>query len=154
MIGKLVCGVGRYVAGEHLRLEDRRTTREYALWASMLHRCYGEVSMPVRPTYLSCTVGENFKEFQYFAGWCKGQVGYEMPGWQLDKDLLSLGNKVYSEDTCVFIPSQINILTVKRHACRGALPIGVGKSRCSRRKYRASIGRGQDFRRDLVTCLG
>ena len=45
--------------------------------------------------------------------------------FHLDKDLLIKGNKVYSENTCVFIPSEINSLLVKSTASRGKHLIGV-----------------------------
>ena len=40
-------------------------------------------------------------------------------------DLLIKGDKVYSEDTCVFIPVEINSLLTKREALRGEHLIGV-----------------------------
>ena len=36
---------------------------------------------------------------------------------------------MYSEDTCLFIPRDLNILLTKREACRGDLPIGVSLSK-------------------------
>ena len=39
--------------------------------------------------------------------------------------MLVKGNKVYSENTCVFIPKEINILLTKRTASRGEYLIGV-----------------------------
>ena len=50
-----------------------------------------------------------------------------MEGWCLDKDILVKGNKVYSPETCCFVPNEINILFTKGNSCRGALPIGVRK---------------------------
>jgi hypothetical protein len=43
----------------------------------------------------------------------------------LDKDILFKGNKIYSPETCVFVPSDINILFTKTNAKRGDFPIGV-----------------------------
>ena len=48
-----------------------------------------------------------------------------MDGFELDKDLLIKGNKVYSESTCVFIPQEINLLLTKSTARRGKHLIGV-----------------------------
>ena len=56
---------------------------------------------------------------------CHKQIGFGNEGWQLDKDLLVKGNKVYSESTCVFIPAEVNTLLTKRTASRGEHLIGV-----------------------------
>ena len=46
-------------------------------------------------------------------------------GYQLDKDILVKGNKIYSEDTCVFVPYEVNLFLTKTDAKRGLHPIGV-----------------------------
>ena len=43
----------------------------------------------------------------------------------LDKDILYKGNKVYSRETCIFVPQRINTLFTKRDKSRGDTPIGV-----------------------------
>ena len=43
----------------------------------------------------------------------------------LDKDILYKGNKVYSRETCIFVPKRINSLFVKRDNDRGNSPIGT-----------------------------
>ena len=100
-------------------------TKEYELWNSMLTRCYSDIFKKKRPTYEGCEVSENFKSYEYFYEWCNKQVGFDNEGRHLDKDLLVKGNKVYSENTCVFIPSEINSLLIKRAASRGKHLIGV-----------------------------
>ena len=100
-------------------------TKEYVLWSNMLERCYNDVYKKQRPTYGSCEVSENFKSFEYFYEWCNNQVGFSVDGFELDKDLLIKGNKVYSETTCVFLPREINLLLVKSTASRGEHLIGV-----------------------------
>ena len=81
------------------------------------------------PTYKDCEVSENFKSYEYFYEWCHKQIGFGVDGngnpFQLDKDLLIKGNKVYSESTCVFIPAEVNTLLVKRTASRGEYLIGI-----------------------------
>ena len=104
-------------------------TKECALWTSMLERCYSDAFKKKRPTYEGCKVSDNFKSYEYFYEWCNKQIGFGNDGngnpFQLDKDLLVKGNKVYSENTCVFIPSEINSLLIKCTASRGEHLIGV-----------------------------
>ena len=100
-------------------------TKEYALWHSMLRRCYSDTYKKKYPTYEGCKVSNKFKNYEYFHEWCNNQIGFSNDGWQLDKDLLTKGNKVYSEDSCIFIPQDINLLLTKCTASRGEHLIGV-----------------------------
>ena len=45
--------------------------------------------------------------------------------WCLDKDLLFVGNKTYSETACVFVPQEINVFFIDRGNDRGEYPVGV-----------------------------
>lgn len=130
---KLVQGVGindRSVAATL----NGKPKKEYTLWHSMLKRCYFEPYLEKRPTYVGCSVSDTFLYYHLFYNWCQTQVGFEKEGYQLDKDLLIKGNKLYSEDTCVFIPRDLNNLLTKANSIRGLLPIGVRKKRS---KFRA-----------------
>ena len=119
-----------------------RDTKEYKLWNNMLKRCYSTTFKNKQPTYEGCEVSENFKSYEYFYEWCNEQIGFGNVGFDLDKDLLLKGNKIYSENTCVFIPSEINLLLVKREASRGEHLIGV--SWCKRNKaFKARISRNK-----------
>ena len=100
-------------------------TKEYDLWKGMLRRCYSDSLKKKNPTYIGCEVSDKFKSYEYFYEWCNRQIGFGNQNWQLDKDLLIKGNKVYSENTCVFIPAEINLVLVKRTASRGEHLIGV-----------------------------
>ena len=123
-----VCGVG--VTGTKYPITvDDVITKEYLLWKNMLRRCYSDKSKKKYPTYKDCEVSDNFKSYEYFYEWCHEQVGFGVEGngnpFQLDKDLLIKGNKVYSEYSCVFIPTEINSLLIRREALRGKYLIGV-----------------------------
>ena len=100
-------------------------TKEYGLWVRMLERCYSDSFKKKNPTYIDCEVSDKFKNYEYFYEWCNKQIGFSNQGWQLDKDLLIKGNKVYSESTCVFIPAEINSVLTKSTASRGEYLIGV-----------------------------
>ena len=97
----------------------------YHTWNGMLQRCYNENLRQRHITYKDCTVSESFKYFSKFKKWYDKQVGHDTKGVQLDKDILVKGNKVYSEDTCCFVPKEINLLFTKADRIRGKYPIGV-----------------------------
>ena len=100
-------------------------TKEYDLWTGMLRRCYSDALKKKYPTYIDCEVSDKFKSYEYFYEWCHKQIGFNSKDWQLDKDLLVKGSKVYSENTCVFIPQEINLMLIKCDASRGEHLIGV-----------------------------
>jgi hypothetical protein len=145
----LVFGRGVYEKGKYKGSINGRHTKEKHLWAGILQRCYSKEYHQLKPTYETCTASDNFRNFQYFAGWCNHQVGFGLDDWQLDKDLLFSGNKLYSEDTCIFIPSHINMLLVKQSYPKiNATPQGVffrkdsGKYRaiCQSSKEKTNLG--------------
>jgi hypothetical protein len=43
----------------------------------------------------------------------------------LDKDILVKHNKIYSPETCIFVPQTINLLFTKQDKKRGDSPIGT-----------------------------
>ncbi len=51
--------------------------------------------------------------------------GCGLKGWALDKDIIQKGNKLYSKDTCCFVPAEVNHLLVKSDRIRGEYPVGV-----------------------------
>lgn len=109
---------------------DGKDAKEYALWRDMLRRCYNQKIQAKQPTYIGCRASDNFLNYSYFYDWCNHQTGFGKIGtngryWQLDKDILMPNNKIYSEDVCVFVPSEINTFFIDRGNDRGNWPIGV-----------------------------
>ena len=131
-------GVG--VVGDASTIIDGVVLKECKLWRGIIARCYNSGIHKNSPTYKDCSVSENFKYYPYFQEWCNKQIGFNEDGWHLDKDILIKGNKVYSEDTCCFVPQEINGLFIKRDAARGDLPIGVWYHKRDR-KYAAQVSR-------------
>ena len=109
---------------------DGKNVKEYDLWQSMLNRCFSEKFQTHRPTYKGCNVSDNFLNYAYFYDWCQEQIGFGKVDdkgryWQLDKDLLFVDNKTYSETTCVFVPNEINLFFIDSGNARGEYPVGV-----------------------------
>lgn len=103
----------------------------YERWSNMLTRCYSKSHLSKYPTYLGCSVCEQWLTFSNFKKWMEKQ---NWEGKHLDKDLLFPGNKLYSPDTCVFVNPDVNyfILVGKENG----LPTGVSVHKRSG-KYRA-----------------
>jgi hypothetical protein len=137
---KLTRGVGIYEKGTYKVTIDGRMTREYALWNHMLQRCDPNSHHRIRNTsYEGCSIHQNFINYQWFGEWCQTQIGFDHSDWQLDKDILVTGNKVYGPDTCVFVPSTVNMLFTYKQKNLGGYPPGV----CAYPrygKYKAAIG--------------
>ena len=128
-MSKLVCGVGFNDKTRPANV-DGKNVKEYVLWQSMLKRCFSDKCRSKNLTYKGCNVSDNFLNYSFFYDWCQEQIGFgkvDEKGryWQLDKDLLFVGNKTYSETTCVFVPHKINSFFADRGNARGEYPLGV-----------------------------
>lgn len=95
----------------------------YHQWDNLLTRCYSESYKARQPTYVGVTVCNEWLTASNFVAWYKAQ--YKEEGWQLDKDLLFVGNKVYSPTTCIYVPKWLNSFTNDSGGSRGDCLIGV-----------------------------
>lgn len=136
----LIHGVGVYTKGNYSSRIDGKITKEYHTWWDMLRRCYNKEYQIKYPTYVGCCVSEKFLNFQHFAEWCHSQIGFTNKGWHLDKDVLVEGNREYSEDTCCFIPNELNALLNKNSSRRGKYKIGVSYDK-HKGKFQALISK-------------
>lgn len=118
--------IGYLGVGKHKASVNRKHTHAYRIWHGMMARCYSDSVHKNRHTYEDCEVCPQWHNFQNFAQWYEDNY-YEIGGQEmhLDKDVLIKGNKVYSPETCVFVPKSINNLLVKSDSTRGDSPIGV-----------------------------
>ena len=119
-------GKGYLGEGEYKVRENGKLKKEYLIWYSMLKRCYDPKYQERNSTYKGCAVEEYLLNFQYMGKWIDENY-YEIPGEEmcLDKDILCKGNKIYSRETCIFVPQRINKLFTKRDNDRGDCPVGV-----------------------------
>ena len=119
-------GVGYLGEGKYKIWENGKDTEEYVIWRGMLMRCYDPEYQNKYPTYKGCKVENSWLNFQHMAEWIDENY-YNIPGerMHLDKDILCKGNKIYSRETCIFVPHRINSLFTKCNKTRGDNPIGV-----------------------------
>ena len=123
---KRTFGVGYLGEGEYKTKENGKHTRVYHTWENMLQRCYSEKFHKKYPTYIDCEVCEKWLNFQKYGKWFSDNY-YEIDNETmcLDKDILVKHNKIYSPETCVFVPQTINKLFVKSNKSRGDSVIGT-----------------------------
>lgn len=107
-------GVGRFSS----------ESESFAKWRSMLRRCYCDKYQDKQPTYAGCSSVPEWHNLQGFSEWIVSQPGWGELGWELDKDLLVLGNKIYGPEACVLLPKRINVMICSPRD-RGGIPAGV-----------------------------
>ena len=118
--GKGYVGVGKY---------DSKTHRgAYNIWKGVLQRVY----TTRHPSYNNTGVCNDWHNFQNFADWCYSQKFFNAKdikgkSYHLDKDILNTGIKIYSPETCCFVPSEINGLLIMYNTANkpSDLPLGV-----------------------------
>jgi len=120
----ILCNIGFIGFGKH---NSKNSKKYYQVWSSMIKRAYSGS----HPSYKNVTVCEDWHNFQNFVSWIsnKWNTEYMDKTWHLDKDILIKSNKIYSTETCCFVPSEINSLIIRCDKSRGDLPIGVSLKR-------------------------
>lgn len=97
-------GVGRFSTDP----TNPKTYKVYKAWIGMIERCSSvdkKLRDPSSVLSYSCSEWHNL---QVFGEWYCSQKGWDEPKWQLDKDLMGSGNKLYSPETCVILPPVLN----------------------------------------------
>lgn len=118
---KLVYGVG--IKGNESTVDlNGNHLQSYYRWSNMIKRCYSLTIHKKYTTYIGCTVCEEWKLYSNFKLWFDKNY---IDGYELDKDILIDGNKIYSPETCCFVPRYINLLFTDSNKSRGLYPIGV-----------------------------
>lgn len=120
-------GIGNYTSSKNRKI--------YISWANMFKRCYSELE----EAYKNTRVCDDWHNFQVFAEWFDKNY---IEGFALDKDILVKGNKIYSPETCCFVPQEVNNLFVKSKREDGESVLGVYHIKKTN-KFRANIGIGK-----------
>jgi hypothetical protein len=91
----------------------------------MFNRCYDAARQELQPTYADCSVQEEWWDYQQYAKWYSEHKTEGRSSWQIDKDILVRGNKIYGPSFCCVVPQEVNLLLGRRASVRGEYPIGV-----------------------------
>ena len=122
---KSVYGVGFIGDGKY---SNKTHPKIYAEWIDLIRRCFDKDFKNKYTTYKDCILEDYLLCFQNFAKWYEDNY-YQFRDeiMQVDKDILKHGNKEYSPDNCMIVPSCINAMFIKNKSKRGDCPIGVYK---------------------------
>lgn len=118
------------------------TDKRYVLWHSIIRRAYSEVYHKNKPSYEDVRVSEDWRRLSNFIKDIEKFPNFDMvvsENWELDKDVLGDGKKLYSKDTCCFIPRELNTLFT-RESTKG-LKTGVSYNK-RLGKFVSSINKG------------
>lgn len=96
--------------------------KAYLSWTWMLVRACSDRYKKENSTYTDVSVSSEWKSFMKFREWWV--VNY-VDGWQLDKDILSLGSGIYGNETCLYIPQWLNKFITDTSSSRGLWLIGA-----------------------------
>ena len=125
-------GQGKYTHKTHKEI--------YQKWHQMIKRCYDPHYLNRKPTYRDVFVCDEWLCFQNFAKWyednyykCNNEI------MELDKDILVKHNKIYSPETCIYVPQTINKLFVKSDKTRGDSVIGTSLRKNGKYQVRCSL---------------
>jgi hypothetical protein len=132
--------------GRHKSKITYKTTKTYSTWNGMIARGYYKKYKEKHHTYQDVTVCEEWHNFQVFAKWFEENWKPCMDNtWNLDKDILIKGNKIYSPETCCFVPQEINKLLIIPNNSK-ILPIGVRyNKKLDKYQARLTIGKKEKY---------
>lgn len=127
--GHLIYGIGHSSKTKPIVIHGEKV-KEYETWRGILKRCHDEQYLLKEPTYNGCIVSDDWLYYDNFYLWIIRQENYEKwkqggRKWAIDKDIKHKGNKIYSADTCLLVPQNVNSLFTNRKLHRGNYPIGV-----------------------------
>lgn len=137
---RTIYGIGYIGEGKYKVSENGKLTKVYQRWYEMVRRCYDSKYHKKYLTYTNCEVDEKWLNFQNFGTW-HDENYYKIEGekMELDKDILVKHNKIYSPETCVYVPQTINKLFVKRQNDRGESVIGTSPTQNGKYQVRCNL---------------
>ena len=125
------------------------TDKRYVLWHSIIRRSYSDVYHKNKPSYKDVNVSEEWRRLSNFIKDVEKLPNFDMAlseNWEIDKDLLGDGKKLYSKETCCFLPRELNTLFT-RESTKG-LKKGVFYNK-RLNKFTSSINKGGKVRHHI-----
>lgn len=124
---------GRGYVGESHR-QNIGDLKAFKCWKHMMDRCYREGYSS--KTYENVEVCKEWYNFSNFKLWFQEHY---VEGFELDKDVLQkdVEYKVYSPETCLFLPKEINCAITTRNKNKYNLPVGISLS--DNNKYECKV---------------
>lgn len=109
---KLVCGIG-INDYDGLIKNDDKTIKSHHIWSAMISRCYNIKDKKYHQYGAKgVKVCDKWLYFSNFKKWFDENYRYDLVEQgikiALDKDLMSNNSKIYSPQTCMFLPEKIN----------------------------------------------
>lgn len=133
-----------YGVGYHGLLYTNSNEESYNRWHWMMNRCYSDAIHELQLQYTGCSVCKEWWNYSNYKLWYdehRTSIKAFGEAFEMDKDILIKGNKVYSPETVCFVPKIINSLFTNGRENRGDYPLGVYYDK-EKKKYVANMSFG------------
>jgi hypothetical protein len=128
---KSIWGVGYLGEETETHFVNNACIPSFGAWTNMIERCYAENLRYKHQAYEKCTMCKEWHNYQNFRKWYDDNYYNVGEGrMHIDKDVLIKDNKVYSHQTCIFLPQRINMLFIKKNRTTDSdLPTGIRRTK-------------------------
>lgn len=118
-------------------------------WSTAIDRCYGKPNKNGKSDgYKGVTLCDAWLDYAEFYKYWKGKF---VKDFEIDKDLLCVGNKVYSPEFCVMLPPEINKAIRVNRKSGSTLPLGITENGSGGYRAKTSF-KGKESYSSTVTC--
>ena len=133
-----------YGVGYYGLLYTSSNEESYNRWHWMMNRCYSNAMHELQPEYEGCSVCKEWWNYSNYKIWYdehRAEIKAFNDSFEVYKDILIKGNKVYSPETVCFAPKVVNSLFTNGKKNRGDYPLGVYYDK-DKKKYVANMSFG------------
>lgn len=127
----------------------------YETWRGMIRRCYYGIDYYRNDSYKNTMMCDEWLNFSNFHKWA---IDNYIEGFVLDKDLMQIfsENKIYSPETCIFIPKELNGFLVDKfkqktpYFRKGKYEVRVTEFNSHKSKALGCYSNLEDARKDIL----